>query len=48
MSERDPVECFAKSYTEARTAFLIACAQNGAEIVSHRHATSSITPRRCR
>jgi hypothetical protein len=37
MLDTHPAHCFAASYAEARSAFLTACAQSGAEIVSHRH-----------
>lgn len=37
MTHQDPVACFSSSYAEARTAFLTACAESGAAIVSYRH-----------
>jgi ribosomal protein S18 acetylase RimI-like enzyme len=37
MTDTQAVECFSSSYGEARERFLIACAESGAEIVSHRH-----------
>jgi GNAT superfamily N-acetyltransferase len=37
MPDGDPNDCFSKTYAEARAAFLRACADSGAAIVSHRH-----------
>ena len=37
MTEVAPAACFRNSYAEARAAFLDACAESRAEIISHRH-----------